>query len=45
MIGLIISFGAGVFFGAFIMSACVLAGRKDKDKDLERCKTQEIKSK
>lgn len=31
MIGLIISFGAGVFFGAFIMSACVLAGRKDKD--------------
>ena len=22
---------AGVFFGAFIMSACVLAGRKDKD--------------
>lgn len=36
MMGLIISFGAGVFFGAFIMSACVLAGRKDKDKDQER---------
>ena len=33
MIGLIISFGAGVFFGAFIMSACVLAGRKDKDQE------------
>lgn len=31
MIGLIISFGAEVFFGAFIMTACVLAGRKDKD--------------
>ncbi len=31
MLGLIISFSAGVFFGAFIMSLCVLAGRADRD--------------
>lgn len=33
MIGLIISFSAGVLFGAFIMSACILAGRADRNND------------
>lgn len=33
MIGIIISFCVGVFFGAFIMSVCAAAGRADREND------------